>query len=305
MSQGPTVFVADAALRLDAPPARPRDRVRPAVALLAAVALETAVFALIWFERPVVVAPELTEIPVELVAEPPPPPPPPPPQQRAPEPKAQEYEKPATDAPREGKSDHDDEHVAEKEKPAAAPPPPAPPSPVETPQAAAPPPPSPAPEFPKSAEAEAPPPVKAEPAPSPLPSPPPPKETPAPAKPSVLAALPKVFESVPDLDFGGAAIKSPVTGGAAKSTYLSMLYGLIVPRLHVPAVAHAYGRRLTGAIGLEVDGHGRLMQRFIVEASGSMELDQAAMEAVAAASRLFPPPPRGAPMGMKFTYSVE
>ena len=122
----------------------------------------------------------------------------------------------------------------------------------------------------------------------------------------MLAALPKVFDSVPDVDFGGAAIKSPVTGGAAKSTYLSMLYGLIVPRLHVPAVAHAYGRRLTGAIGLEVDGRGRLMQRFVVEGSGSMELDRGGDAGGARPPRaLFPPPPHGAPIGMKFTYSVE
>ena len=96
---------------------------------------------------------------------------------------------------------------------------------------------------------------------------------------------------MPDVDFGGVAITSPVTGGDAKSTYLSTLYGLIVPRLRVPAVAHAYGRRLTGAIGLSVDGRGRLISRFIVEGSGSLELDEAAMQAVAAASRLFPPPP--------------
>ena len=304
MPESPTALVADAALRFDAPPALRRDRVRFAGAMLAAVALELGVFALIWSERPVAVAPEVVEIPVEIVPEPSPPPPPSPEPKPSPVLKSQEYEKPATDAPRAGKSDHDDEQVAEKEKPAAAPPPPAPPSPTETPQAAAPPP-APAPELPQSAEAEAPPPLKAEPAPSPAPSPPAPVQTPAPAKPETLAALPKVFESVPDVDFGGAAIKSPVTGGAAKSTYLSMLYGLIVPRLHVPAVAHAYGRRLTGAIGLQVDGRGRLMQRFVVEGSGSVELDQAAMEAVAAAARLFPPPPRGAPMGMKFTYSVD
>ncbi len=306
MSQDPTAFVADAALRLDAPQARPRDRARRAAAALVAVALELGVFVLIWTERPLTVVPQEAEIPVEIVTEPKPTPSPSPsPSQPPQQPKNQEYEKPATDAPRAGKSDHDDEHVAEKEKPAAAPPPPAPPSPSpDAPKAAAP---APAPELPQSAEAEAPPAAKAEPTASPAPSPvkAEPTETPAPAKPSVLAALPKTFDSVPDIDFGGAAIRSPVTGGAAKSTYLSMLYGLIVPRLHVPAVAHAYGRRLTGAIALTVDGRGRLMQRYIVESSGSMELDEAAMQAVAAASRLFPPPPRGAPMGMKFTFSVE
>ena len=96
-----------------------------------------------------------------------------------------------------------------------------------------------------------------------------------------------------------------MTGGNARSTYLTMLYGLIVPRLHVPAVAHTYGRRLTGAIGFGVDGRGRLMQRLVSMDSGSMELDEAAMQAVAAASHAFPAPPTGAPIGMKFTYSVD
>ncbi len=287
MPPTPTAFVADVAQRLEAPPAR-RARLRLGVAVFAAVAIELGVFALIWLQRDYKPPPEPTEIPVEIVVEPSPSPSPSPPapeQSSPPEP-----EKPATDAPREGKSDHDDEHVAEKEKPAAAPPPsPVPtPSPEETKPAEAP-----APELPKTAEAEAPPPK------------PDPKETPAKAKPSVLAALPKTFDSVPDVDFGGAAIQSPVTGGNAKSTYLTVLYGLIVPRLHVPAVAHAYGRRLTGVIGMAVDGRGRLTQRFVAEGSGSMELDEAAMEAVSAAARLFPPPPHGAPIGMKFTYSVQ
>jgi outer membrane biosynthesis protein TonB len=36
-----------------------------------------------------------------------------------------------------------------------------------------------------------------------------------------------------------------------------------------------------------------------------MELDEAAMQAVGEASRTFPPPPRGAPIGMTFTYTVN
>ncbi|MDE3177537.1 MAG: energy transducer TonB, partial [Pseudomonadota bacterium] len=121
----------------------------------------------------------------------------------------------------------------------------------------------------------------------------------------VLAALPKSYEDVPDVDFGGEAMKSPVTGGAAKATYFSMLYGLVVPRMHVPAIAHAYGRRLKGVVAFVVDGRGRLTQRFVVESSGSLELDEAAMRAVAEASHSFPPPPHKAPIGMRFTYTVN
>lgn len=281
-------FVADSAERLIAPQMRARANARLAVATLAAVALELGAFALIYFER-AEPPPAPEPIPIEIVVEPPPPRPPPPPQASPqPQPQAQPYEKPATDAPREGKSDHDDDNFAEKPKPAAAPPPAAPtPSPEASKPAQAP-----APELAKAEEAESPPPAKAEP-------------TPAPPKPTALAALPKSFDSVPDVDFGGEAMKSPVTGGGAKATYFSMLYGLVVPRMRVPAVAKAYGRRLTGVVAFVVDGRGRLTQRFVVESSGSLELDEAAMQAVAEASHSFPPPPRKAPIGMRFTYTVN
>ncbi len=320
MSQGPSALYADAAWRLEAPPPR-RWRARKIIAILVALAIELGVFGLVWSGRGLQPAPQAEEIPVEIVVEKPPPPPPPPAEEQQQQ-QQQELEKPATDAPREGKSDHDDDNVAEKETPAKAPPPPAPPTPSpEASQAPPPPappipspeasqaPPAPAPELPQTAEAEAPPPKEAEPIETPAPPPPPqkaePTQTPAPSKPSIADVLPKTYNSVPDIDFGGAAIRSPVTGGNAKSSYLTQLYGLIVPRLRVPAVAHTYGRRLTGAIGFSVDGRGRLTQRFVVIQSGSMELDEAAMRAVAAASHSFPAPPHGAPVGMKFTYSVD
>ena len=329
MSQAPTAFVADVAWRLEPPPRR--DRARLFAAILLAILLELGVFALIWTGRGFRPAPPVKEIPVEIVVEKPPPPPPP-----APEVKNQEYIKPATDAPREGKSDHDDENVAEKEKPAKAPPPPPetpPPTPSPSPQPAeaapSPPTPSPeaskaapepAPELPQTAEAESPPPQKAPPVetpaaapekaepvetPAPTPEKAQPVEKPAPPKPSVADVLPKTFDSVPDVDFGGAAMRAPVSGGAARANYMSELYGLIVPRLRVPAMAHAYGRRLIGKIGFVVDGHGRLTQRYVQERSGSMELDEAAMQAVAAAAHAFPPPPHKQPLGITFTYSVQ
>jgi protein TonB len=244
------------------------------------------------------VTPAEEEIPVEIVQEQPPPPPSPPPApEPSPEPKSQpqEIEKPAVDAPRAGKSDHDDETVAEKPKPAEAPPPPAE-TPPPTPEPSAPPP-APEPEAPKAAEAELPEPVKAEPTNTPAP-------TPTLAKP-IAEALAKAMAPPPDVDFGGEAINSPVTGGNAKSTYLTKLYGLIVPQLHVPAIAHAFGRKLTGSVSFSVDGRGRLRQRYVSEGSGSMELDEAAMQAVAAAARSFPAPPHGAPVGMTFTYTVN
>ncbi len=288
--------IADLDLRLDKPQGKDRRTARLLLATFAALAIDLGVIAIVWKEsyfNPAIPPPQ-QEIPVEIVSEPPPEPPPPspPPQQQpAPELKSEEMEKPATDAPRAGKSDHDDDTVAEKEKPAAAPPPPAPETPTPEPSPAE----APAPEAPKAAEAELPTPVKTE-AP----------EKPAPAKsPTVAEVLAKAMEPPPDVEYGGQAINSPITGGNAKSTYLTKLYGLIVPRLHVPAVAHAYGRKLTGAVSFSVDGRGRLRQRFISSGSGSMELDEAAMQAVGEASHTFPPPPRGAPVGMTFTYTVN
>jgi TonB family protein len=332
MSQAPTAFVADVAWRVEPPPRR--DGPRLFAAIVIAVLFELGVFALVWTGRNFQPAPPVKEIPVEIVVEKPPPPPPPPPQAQN-----QEYIKPAIDAPREGKSDHDDDTVGEKPKPAKPPPPPPetpPPTPAPTPEAAKPepPPPSPptpspeaskaapapAPELPQTAEAESPPPQKAEPVetpspapekaepvqtPAPAPTKAEPVEKPAPAKPSVAEILAKNFDSVPDVDFGGAAMRAPVSGGAARANYMSELYGLIVPRLKVPAVAHAYGRRLIGKIGFVVDGRGRLTQRYVEEQSGSLELDEAAMRAVAAAARAFPPPPHKQPLGITFTYSVQ
>ena len=61
-----------------------------------------------------------------------------------------------------------------------------------------------------------------------------------------------------------------------------------------------------GKIGFVVDGRGRLTQRFVQEGSGSLELDEAAMRAVAAAAtHPFPPPPHGRPLGIVFTYTVQ
>ena len=290
MSSPPDIFVADAALRLDAPEARPRRRGRLALAVLAALVVEAAVFGMVWQERDIRPPAESAEIPVEIVVEPPPPPPPPPPPQETPAPEMKPQPKEiATDAPREGKSDHDDEHVAENEKPAGAPPPP--PEPTPSPEATKPAAEAPAPELPKAAEADAPTPAKTE-----------TPEPPAKPKPSVADVLAKAFDNVPNVEFGGAAIKSDVTGGNAKATYFSRLFGLIVPHMHVPPIARAYGRVLHGVAVFGIDGRGRLLNRFLAEGSGSMELDEAAMEAIGAASKSFPPPPERGTVYVEYHY---
>ncbi|HYC26378.1 MAG TPA: TonB family protein, partial [Roseiarcus sp.] len=51
-------------------------------------------------------------------------------------------------------------------------------------------------------------------------------------------------------------------------------------------------------------GRGNLGQRRISQSSGSRELDRAAYEAIGQASP-FPPPPQGAPIGLRFTYGAN
>ncbi len=300
MTAPDTPFVATLAMRLAWPRRRARIDKYQIVAILVAVLLYGALFAILGWGAmfaPPPPPPPLEEIPVEIIQETPPPPPPAPTPESSPPPlraAEPEYEKPATEAPRQGNNDkRDDESAADAKKPSGAPPPPSEATPIPTPSPAEAP--APVPEAPKAEDAELPEPVKAE------PQKPPEKPAPAP-KPAPSTPM---FASIPEVDFGGAAMMAPVSGGNAKATYLTILYGLIVPRLHVPAIAHAYGRKLKGAIAFAVDGRGRLTTRWISQSSGSSELDAAAMEAVGAASAQFRPPPRGSPMGITFTYGVE
>ena len=111
-------------------------------------------------------------------------------------------------------------------------------------------------------------------------------------------------ESMPDIELGSAAATSPVSGGKAKTTYLSILYGMIMSHVRFPAAARANSSRAEGQIVFTVDGTGNLIQRQIVRASGSLDLDSAALEAVAEAAP-FPTPPLGAPMRLRFTYGAK
>jgi protein TonB len=267
------------------------------IALSVAIALYAALLLALMYGDPLshAVPPEPEEIPIEIVTAPPPPPPPPPPPAAAPKQETPPDEKPAFDSPRAGTDDkRDDATAADPAKPPSAPPPPseAPPAPAT----AAPPP---APQMPTAAEGEAPEAsAKAEPdAPSDKPTP----EKPAP--PQSKSAY--NFDSVPEVDFGGAALKAPVAGGQARATYLTILHGLIVPRFHVPAMARTYGRRLKGELDFSVDGNGRLVNRWISQSSGSQDLDAAAMEAIAVAAAKFPAPPHGVGEGITWFFASQ
>jgi protein TonB len=274
--------------------AAPRAWTNLAVALLAATLLYAALFALLVYENglEVVHAPEQEEIPIEIVVEPTPEPTPTPTPTPSPEPPKMappDDEKPAYDAPRAGNNDkRDDDNSADPNKPSAAPPPPAevvpPPQPLPPVAVQAPP-------LPTAPDAEAPQMAKAEPAPPP--------DNPAPTPAPVTKA--PMFASVPDVDFGGAALRAPIAGGNARATYLSILFGMITRRMHVPAAARTYSGKLEGIVVFSVDGQGRLVERWVRQSSGSPELDSAAMEAIAAAAP-FPPPPRGGTASISFLY---
>jgi protein TonB len=108
-------------------------------------------------------------------------------------------------------------------------------------------------------------------------------------------------ESLPDIELGSAAGPTPVSGGKARSTYLSILYGMIMSHVHGTAAPHA---RFAGQIAFTIDGTGNLMQRSIARSSGSRDLDSAALAAVGEAAP-FPPPPQGMPAKLTFTYDAR
>ena len=105
------------------------------------------------------------------------------------------------------------------------------------------------------------------------------------------------FDPVPDVEFGSAAEQTIIAGGKAKKTYLTVLYGMIMAHVHTTAA----DRGRNGQIVFIVDGKGNLLQRSVARPSGSMELDAAALGAVAEAAP-FPAPPTGAPVRLRFTY---
>ena len=284
------------------------------------------------YQRAEAPPPEPEEIPVEVVVEQPPPPPAPAPPAVAKQPDAPKPPDvdltPATDAPKAGTAATDNgdkekdakaapapeaedkshdtlagaQAKAEAPKPETTPEPAPTPEPTPTEQATATPEPtpepSPAPPLKVTNDGEVP-------APASPPKPQPENTTmPAPEKPEAPAGKAKfapMFAALPDVEFGGASIKTPVSGGNARGTYLSSLYGLIMQRVHKPADARAMVGRSHGAVVFSVDGQGRLVDRWIAEESGSPDLDRAIFNAIGAASP-FPPPPSRGTVQLRFSY---
>jgi protein TonB len=270
------------------------------------------------------------EIPVELVAElppepkvepPPPPPPPMPPKREQPKPKiVQDEMKPAFDAPRDANQETVEREAPDKETRAQRVAPPTkqaaekPAREAGTVQETAPDPsPQHAPE--KIAEekvedkpdaeaiAEA---AKKEPAKSkdrqakrdPV------KTPPSEGKRGSVADQLAALAPTPNYSVGSRAKAAPVAGGTENTTYLSILYGLIMRHWRDPPGSTIRALSAEGIVVFYVDERGNLTHQAVYRASGRPDLDAAAATAVRAAAP-FPAPPRGMPRAIAFHYGTK
>jgi protein TonB len=109
-------------------------------------------------------------------------------------------------------------------------------------------------------------------------------------------------EPVPYYQFSGAAKAAPVTGGTANTTYLSTLWGLIVPSMRIPERIKENHLRGDGVLVFNVDIKGNLTRIGIQQSSGLADLDAEALAAVRRAAP-FPPPPRGLTYSISFSFT--
>lgn len=271
-------------------------------------------------------APQSEEIPVEVIVEPPPAPEAQPPAPEPPKPEEQPKEqppqkpptptideKPAIDAPRAESKEKSDRDAPEKElkAPRVAPPPkeiaPKDDKPqaredgrdnalgVER-----------APEKQADDKPDAEIVERAEPLAKPEQKPEPEDQKPAAKKGQAKSIADQIaaLAPLPDFEFGAPPKPSPVGGGHAKTTYLTILYGLIMPHMHIPPRVRSNQFVAKGVVAFYIDEMGNLTHQAVYRSSGAPDLDAAALAAVRRASP-FPPPPRGLPHAMLFTYATK
>jgi TonB family protein len=109
---------------------------------------------------------------------------------------------------------------------------------------------------------------------------------------------------LPDFKLAAPPKPSPVAGGQAKTTYLTILYGLIMPHMRIPPRVREMQMSSKGVVAFYIDEMGNLTHQAIYKSSGLPDLDAAALAAVRVAAP-FPPPPRGLPHSMLFTYATK
>ena len=308
----PAFVHADAEERMLAPadtPQRALERRRLAVLFSAFLALHIGLlalfFATVGHDDPVV--PE-QEIAVEVVQEPPPPEPPPPaPEQPKPAPEKEPEKqpppkldlKPATDAPRAPNKETVDRDAPDKETQAQQTAKPTDPGtagkPAEQPAEAKS---TMAQEVGPAVEKTMPDKPDAEPIERAEPKPEETKNATSPepkaqngANVPTIAQMMARLEPIPDYKIAGAAAPAPVSGGTAKPNYLSILYGLIVPKYRSarPSVG-----KVAGKIVIYIDTVGNILHVGVLQPSGSQAVDAAALASVKRAAP-FPAPPAGLP----------
>lgn len=301
--------------------------------LLLCLFLHLAVLAFLLWEdrRSALVPPAVEEIPVEVITEPPPPPEEkkeePPPPEPPPEQKQQEQqkppppppppieEKPAFDAPKAVSKEKSEQNAPEEAKEAK--------TKRNEPEKVAPkdekpqglkdaeddadgdksPEPAPQKEVEDKPDAEII--ERAEKVPTPIDKP----ET-KDAKPAKKGDAMSIADQVaalaplPDFKLAAPPKTSPVGGGQAKTTYLSILYGLIMPHMRIPPRVRDLQMPSKGVVAFYIDEMGNLTHQAVYRTSGLPDLDAAALAAVRAAAP-FPPPPRGLPHSMLFTYATK
>ena len=273
------------------------------------------------------------EIPVEVVVEPPPPPPqpkeeppppePPPPEQQQqqqkppppPPPQQMEMEKPAFDAPKaesKAKSELNADEQKELKTPRNAPPteklapkdekPQGLKDATDEDQGAKP---EPTEEKPLDEKADAEIIERAEKSSEPKEKPEPADKNPAKKGDSnSIADQVAALAPLPNYQLSAPPKPSPVGGGQAKTTYLTILYGLIMPHMHIPPRVRASQLAGKGVVAFYIDEMGNLTHQAVYKSSGAPDLDAAALMAVRRAAP-FPPPPRGLPHSMLFTYATK
>jgi TonB family protein len=113
-----------------------------------------------------------------------------------------------------------------------------------------------------------------------------------------LAAL----APTPDYTLGSMSKPAIVSGGTENTTYLSILYGLIMKHVSNKEVVRSSPGQVV--IFFSLDENGNLTHQVVYKGSGFPDIDQETLEAVRR-SAPFPPPPRDIPHKFFFSRDVE
>lgn len=130
------------------------------------------------------------------------------------------------------------------------------------------------------------------------------KTPPSQGKPASVADQLAALSPAPNYSIGSAAKPAPIGGGTEKSTYLSILYGLIMRHWRDPPSSNARALAAEGIVVFYVDETGNLTHQAVYRASGRPDLDAAAANAVRRAAP-FPAPPRGMPRTIVFQFGTR